>query len=385
MIRFCFDNITAAGPVPNQVNLDTTDTDHTWPFITACRLLDYIKKYQLPHWFHQIQEHYDFAWYPIGIALFLHEYDYFAGLSHHVKNLIKDRKVKILFYYHEADNPYIIRHVLDKKRKAHQLPEGCYLFVSGNSSASALENFSYVPDHELFFSMINQTQIADPLLIREKPYEFTALNRTHKSWRASVMSDLHRSGYLEKSLWSYSGFSMDLGNDVNPIEVDQDWQAYTQRWIQGSPYKCDDQTVKDHNDHRYVNQDLYTKSYCHLVIETHYDADQSDGAFLTEKTFKAIKYGQPFIIVGTAHGLSTLRSLGYRTFDHVIDNNYDAIEDNTQRWYAIKKTISKVKSELGIHWLSRCQDDVIHNQTLFKHGIRDKVNSVLHLLERHRW
>ena len=199
------------------------------------------------------------------------------------------------------------------------------------------------------------------------------------------MSDLHRSGYLEKSLWSYSGFSMDLGNDVNPIEVDQDWQAYTQRWIQGSPYKCDGQTVKDHNDHRCVNQDLYTKSYCHLVIETHYDADQSDGAFLTEKTFKAIKYGQPFIIVGTAHGLSTLRSLGYRTFDHVIDNNYDAIEDNTQRWYAIKKTISKVKSELGIHWLSRCQDDVIHNQTLFKHGIRDKVNSVLHLLERHRW
>jgi hypothetical protein len=43
-----------------------------------------------------------------------------------------------------------------------------------------------------------------------------------------------------------------------------------------------------------------------LCLETHFDADQSGGAFLTEKTFKPIKHGQMFFVAGPAGSLQTV-------------------------------------------------------------------------------
>jgi hypothetical protein len=48
------------------------------------------------------------------------------------------------------------------------------------------------------------------------------------------------------------------------------------------------------------------------VFETHFDADQSGGAFLTEKTFKPIKHGQLFFIAGLLAVYKVLRDQGYR-------------------------------------------------------------------------
>jgi hypothetical protein len=101
------------------------------------------------------------------------------------------------------------------------------------------------------------------------------------------------------------------------------------------------------------------------VVETLFDADQSGGAFLTEKTYKAIKFGQPFVIIGTAHSLRTLREQGYKTFDHSIDNHYDEITDNTQRWMAIRNTILKIQSQNMHEWFLKCLPDIKHNQQVF--------------------
>jgi len=98
------------------------------------------------------------------------------------------------------------------------------------------------------------------------------------------------------------------------------------------------------------------------VIETLFDTDQSGGAFITEKTYKAIKYAQPFVIVGAVGSLATLRRAGYRTFDHAIDNSYDLIYDNTQRWLAVRKAIEKIQSQDMHAWFERCYEDIVHNQ-----------------------
>jgi hypothetical protein len=48
---------------------------------------------------------------------------------------------------------------------------------------------------------------------------------------------------------------------------------------------------------------------------------------LTEKTFKPIAMGMPFVIVGTRGSLKYLRSYGFRTFDGIWDESYDDAED----------------------------------------------------------
>lgn len=56
------------------------------------------------------------------------------------------------------------------------------------------------------------------------------------------------------------------------------------------------------------------------------------GTRLTEKTAKALLSQRLFVYFGAVNDLRRLRSLGFRTFDAVIDETYDSIEDNDERW-----------------------------------------------------
>jgi hypothetical protein len=48
---------------------------------------------------------------------------------------------------------------------------------------------------------------------------------------------------------------------------------------------------------------------------------------ITEKTFKPIAMGMPFMIVGTQGSLKYLRSYGFRTFEELWDESYDDADD----------------------------------------------------------
>jgi hypothetical protein len=69
--------------------------------------------------------------------------------------------------------------------------------------------------------------------------------------------------------------------------------------------------------------------------------------------------------VGAVGSLQALRDAGYRVFDGLIDNHYDTIEDNTQRWFAVKNTIAKIKSQHMHNWYLKCMPDLEHNQQLY--------------------
>jgi hypothetical protein len=182
------------------------------------------------------------------------------------------------------------------------------------------------------------------------------------------MADLERHGLLENSLWSYNT-NCDIDDKItdNPIEVTSisGLESALENFLTNGPYFCDSNNDDQHNDHRRVNPTLYDQSYCHIVLETLFDADGSHGTFLTEKTYKAIKYSQPFVIVGPPGSLKALREQGYRVFDHAVDNSYDDIVDNTLRWLAVKRTIKQIK-ESNLHsWYLSCLSDVKHNQDHF--------------------
>lgn len=123
-----------------------------------------------------------------------------------------------------------------------------------------------------------------------------------------------------------------------------------------------------------IPQKIYTSSFCQVVVETTIDrglTKKEKTMFLTEKTYKAMFYKQPFLLLSEPYSLRYLKSLGYKTFDEIFDESYDEIELSYTRINHICKTIKQL-NDLSMDQLSI---------------LRDKINDVVeynhyHLLSR---
>ena len=193
------------------------------------------------------------------------------------------------------------------------------------------------------------------------------------------MADLHKNKLLDNSYWSYCETVheyVDL-ND-SPIEVDsiKNLRESTLNFLAQTPYESDELSNSERNNHSIIVPKYHMDSYCNIVFETHFDADQSGGAFLTEKTFKPIKHGQLFFIAGCAGSLELLRDQGYRVFDRVLDNTYDRIENNTERWRRLCAAIKESQHRLADRFAT-VQEDIEHNQRLFLELKTARLNILL--------
>lgn len=395
MFNFVFDRRNDHRPYPNLAPMMSNPHDSyhgmgdSYPWIVPLRLLYYCKDHDFEHAISYTDEPIpDNAWYPVGIGFFDHSLDYFSMMSDQIKDLLKRKKIRVLFYYHEGDNPVIQQQRLDSLCRLHDLPLDCYRFVSGNSAAEKLDRFVYFVDHELFYwrnSVIWNDRIMPGGQIHTSPRQkdFTVLSRAHKWWRATVMARLHQLGYLDHSYWSYN--TITVGQDAegtffdnNPIEI---WpfeglEQHIEKFWSGAPYSCDTLTTTEHNQHWMFVPEHYENSYCNLVLETLYDADQSGGTFLSEKTFKPIRHGQPFVVFGTANSLKVLRHLGYKTFDQFLDNTYDLIDNNTDRFSKTIDTVCALKQQDLHYWFVKCEQDIKHNQQLFLESKHTRLNNL---------
>ena len=391
MINFCYDKLAA--PNIGYPNLATwpavpytpewSQFDAHWPRTVPLRLTMYLDAAHIEYGVYTVEDAPAGSWYPIAFSWFDFTCDYFSMLSIELKHRLIKGEIKILFYYHEGDNPRRIEEHLFYSQYNMLLPRNCYHFVSANTAADDINFSTYFSEHEFFFRHVNRKQrpLAAP---GPRTYDFTALNRTHKWWRASIMTDLLNHCVLDNSQWSYhSDCTIDEEYNDNPIELDQDntWRERMHKFVSSGPYMCDELNLQKQNDHRYVNPDLYSNSYFQIIIETHFDADQSNGTFITEKTWKPIKYGQPFVVVGPAGTLAALRSAGYRVFDSVLDNTYDTIKNNTERWVAIRNLLVGMK-QTGVAELAKlCKNDVDHNQQVFENRTTEPLNILLEKLQ----
>ena len=323
------------------------------------------------------------TFYPVGLGFFDFSIDYFELMSSEIRKLLQEQHVRVLFYYHEGDNPVRIKDRLDELAGDHLLPPNCYVFVSGNTAAKSLPNFVYFADFELWYYQRNRVSPALKIYHGPRERDFTVLNRLHKSWRALAMADLKSLDLLDNSYWSYC--EPGVFDDAEcPIEIDAiaGLRTATEEFLQSAPYISDELDHDQRNDHSTLVPKYHVNSYCNIVMETHFDADQSSGSFLTEKTFKPIKHGQMFFIAGPAGSLQVLRDLGYRVFDSVLDNSYDQETDHTQRWMALTRAIYFAQTELP-ELFEQAKADIEHNQQLFQATKTDRLNSLIKDINEH--
>lgn len=383
-LTFAYDRIAAPGvgypnATPYQAEYGTDSWSrfaHDYPHVIPLRLLWYFNRAGVVYDVVTVDQAPQGAWYPIGIDWFSFDCDYFALMSDQALDRVRRGELRVLFYYHEGDNPYKIHSRLSWLAGSHGLAQHSFHFVSANTAADNIDGCSYIQDHEFFFGQINQHQDIQYTNWCDRPHKFTVLNRLHKNWRAAVMGSLWQDGILGQSAWSYNT-DLTMHEDTVPFELDRipRWREnITEFLAQGSHY-IDSNDVDAHNDHRTVNVDVYNQGYCHIVMETVFDTDASGGAFLTEKTFKPIKYAHPFVIAGPCGSLEALRRSGYKVFDGIIDNSYDLIADNTERWLALRRTINSIAQEPNtFDWHMRCQNDALHNRQLFLQRWQSALN-----------
>ena len=83
----------------------------------------------------------------------------------------------------------------------------------------------------------------------------------------------------------------------------------------------------------------YENTDIEVVLETLFDDDR---LHLTEKSLRPIACGQPFILAATHGSLKYIRSYGFKTFDNIIDESYDLIEDPATRLQAIILSMQQI-------------------------------------------
>jgi hypothetical protein len=110
--------------------------------------------------------------------------------------------------------------------------------------------------------------------------------------------------------------------------------------------------------------DQCAESLLYLVTET---VATGRRQHLTEKTFKPIALGMPFVIVGPRGSLKYLRSYGFRTFEGIWDESYDDAEDDVRiaRIASLLRSLDELPVEAKQLLFDQAQKVVEHNWNHF--------------------
>jgi hypothetical protein len=142
------------------------------------------------------------------------------------------------------------------------------------------------------------------------------------------------------------------------------------KWVKGIPYYVNneyDNYMEQFSDKMY---NAILQSNIHIVIETMYHetiyrySRENIVPWITEKTYKAIACKKIFLCYSMPGTLTTLKKMGFKTFDHVIDESYDSILDPTERRTILVKEIKRLAG-LNLHNLEELSKDIVeHNFNL---------------------
>lgn len=240
---------------------------------------------------------------------------------------------------------------------------------------------SYDHFEKLAQRQIKSYKFTDHVKPLEYQKKFICLNRMLRDHRVALLhllyeKDLLRQGYVScPTVEDYHKFAPALRVKINVHEQMRnlfpklaDRLNYDQQINDMLPMIVDTNQIMEFNlayglPENFGLEPYYTTSYFSVVSETYFF--NSNPAFITEKIYKPIAYKHPFIISGTYGILKHLRSKGYKTFDGIIDESYDSIEDETERLIAVANEIQRLCSLTPaevIEFNNRTKEIVDYNQ-----------------------
>jgi hypothetical protein len=167
----------------------------------------------------------------------------------------------------------------------------------------------------------------------EKPFDFLFLNKKSNPYRVALLDNCSKLNLLNCALWS------DLSrNKQLPVEYKDFYNG------QLDEIKINNTNFSLNFVEGVLNPKLYIDSYFSVVTETNFTSLKS---FRTEKIYKPLLIGHPFIAVANYHYYKDLKNIGFKTFNGLIDETFDDILNDTERLQAITNSIDNLcKSDL---------------------------------------
>lgn len=206
----------------------------------------------------------------------------------------------------------------------------------------------------------------------EKDKLFINLNRVPRTHRIYLVAALYELGLFDKgivSLW----FNWDKSVLFNEVKTRKDLFCKTSRGkqlydiiysgvekIQDKLPFLIDQTDLNKNPAGFSASDrtMYSRAYINLTCTTFFFEWQEPSPGWNEKEWKPVVAKQPFILFGRYGALQSMKNFGILTFDQYIDESYDYIKDDYERfWFILQELerLSKLPKEQLDNMLEKMQ------------------------------
>ena len=224
----------------------------------------------------------------------------------------------------------------------------------------------------------------------DRPYKFLFLNGRMRGHRKELIHKFQQSGLINQSLWT----NLDDSNGVGPMKLTAPPNiccragTFPVRYLPAEyeieRYKINLSVAHEvvtgplngkHNLFQrqwgeiYLNSKTYLDTYFSLVTETVFDYPRS---FRTEKIWKPIAIGHPFVAVSGRGYYQDLHDLGFKTFGHLIDESFDSIENNQARCDRIAEIVEDLCRQDLPAFITAAEEVCKYNQLLMIE-LRSKV------------
>lgn len=222
----------------------------------------------------------------------------------------------------------------------------------------------------------------------DKPFNFLFLNgrmRPHRKW---MLASIRDAGLLPTSIYSnldpgppqHSGLLYYRNN--NNIMYESESVVFLAPEYELDRYRDSLASLpstilqnskrylfKDEWGEAYIEPAPYIDTYFSVVTETVFEDPYS---FRTEKIWKPIIMGHPWIAVANCGFYKDIRALGFKTFDGIVDESFDQIENDQARIERISQVIQSLcRSDLTAILL-QCKSVCEYNQSVIM-DIRKKA------------
>jgi hypothetical protein len=183
-----------------------------------------------------------------------------------------------------------------------------------------------------------------------KPNSFLMLNGRLRPHRKAMIDTLRERGLLEGALWTNLNAQVEMSftsalvtNQIEPIRLlPPDYEI--ERALPNMQSALQHSFCKHHLfantwGDAVINPRAYVDTYFSVVTETIFDYPHT---FRTEKIWKPMIMEHPFVVAANAGYYKDLRAAGFKTFDKLIDETFDSIDDPQQRVDRIADTIEHI-------------------------------------------
>lgn len=123
----------------------------------------------------------------------------------------------------------------------------------------------------------------------------------------------------------------------------------------------------DHTNYEFVKS--YQSSFVAIINETRYAQPTAN---FSEKTLQCIGSATPFILFAPPKTLEYIKTLGFKTFSDFWNEDYDNIENHTERFVAITTLIDRI-SKLSVSELQKMYNDM---QDILEHNFLNLENLI---------